>query len=435
MKIKKFIIFKYFLLCLICFIFSSAQIGNLNPFLFAFFFAGLYVGINEKFLAVIVMAFSMLNNLTLNNLFISLTVVAVGLVVLYVHKLFKRNYFLPTNIIAFVLSLLTFMYYNYNNLVYVLLYVVLGVIFLFVSVVVLQILFIRNNCLKLTLDESICFMFFLSIVGLGLSYIYVFSFSIFKLVSCLAIFLSVAVGYTNLTYSLAISLSFGAALNGFSLLPVAEFVVLAMIANLFNMPHKLKVVICTIVADLAIQYLFVLKDVNILFNLIPIMVAGLIFICLPNKFLQNLSNLVYVKKSELSSRSAINTTRKNLRRRMSELSNVFLEMKQIHLNMTKKETTKEELAEILNKEVMCSCCKDCLDKNRCTRSLGLDNKSDMQTLIDIGIIKGKVTLLDIPSALSNRCAKINQLITLINRLTAEYKQYKNVMADIIHTKE
>ena len=52
--------------------------------------------------------------------------------------------------------------------------------------------------------------------------------------------------------------------------------------------------------------------------------------------------MVYVKKSELSSRNLINTTRKNIKKRMADLSNVFLEMKQIHLGMLKKDLTKEE---------------------------------------------------------------------------------------------
>ena len=437
MKIKslnKSIVFKYFLIGVVCFIFSCSSVGNFNPFLFAFFFAGLYVGLNEKILSVFVLLFSMLKNSTLNNIFITITVVAVGIVVLYIHKLFKKSYFLPTNIITFVLSLVTFVYYNHTNLMYVVLYIILGVVFLFASVVVLQVLFVRNNCLKLTLDESICFMFFLAVIGLGLSGLFVGKFSVFKLVAALVIFLSVAIGQVNLTYCIAISLSLGASLNGFNLLPIAECVVFAMAANLFNMPHKFKIVLSSLVVSLAFQYLFIMQNVDFLLNLIPLVVAGIIFICLPNRMLQNLSNLVYVKKSELSSRGAINTTRKNLRKRMSDLSNVFLEMKQIHLNMVKKETTKEELASLLNKEVMCSCCKDCLDKNRCTRSLGTENKSDIQTLVEIAIAKGKVTLLDIPTSLSNRCAKVNQLITLINRLTSEYRQYKNVMADVNNVK-
>ena len=115
---------------------------------------------------------------------------------------------------------------------------------------------------------------------------------------------------------------------------------------------------------------------------------------------------------------------------MSELSNVFMDMKNIHLNMIKKDLTKDELVSMLMREVMNSCCKDCLDKNRCTRSLGTDNKSNLLTMIEIAVTKGKITLLDIPSGLTNRCGKVNYLISLINRLSDEYRQY-NEYFDLI----
>ena len=119
---------------------------------------------------------------------------------------------------------------------------------------------------------------------------------------------------------------------------------------------------------------------------------------------------------------------------MSELSNVFLDMKQIHLNMVKRDLTKEELIAMLTREVMNTCCKDCLDKNRCTRALGTDNKSNLTLLIEIAVTKGKVTLLDIPPNLTNRCAKVNSLISLINRLSSEYRQYKSMLADVNNVK-
>ena len=95
----------------------------------------------------------------------------------------------------------------------------------------------------------------------------------------------------------------------------------------------------------------------------PIAVAGIIYLILPKKLINNLSDLVYVKSTEISSRALINTTRRNIRKRMSELSNVFMDMKQIHLNMVKRELEKSELIAMLSREVMASCCKDCLDKN------------------------------------------------------------------------
>ena len=42
---------------------------------------------------------------------------------------------------------------------------------------------------------------------------------------------------------------------------------------------------------------------------------------------------------------------------MLELSNIFLDMKQIHLGMTKKELTKEELIAMLTREITSTCCK------------------------------------------------------------------------------
>ena len=180
--------------------------------------------------------------------------------------------------------------------------------------------------------------------------------------------------------------------------------------------------------------LFISKNFAIIANILPILLACLLFLLLPNKFLRNLSDLVYVKKSEITSRNVINTTRKNIKKRMVELSNIFLDMKQIHLGLTKKELTKEELIAMLTREIISSTCKDCLDKNRCTRSLGTDNKSNLELLVEIAITKGKITLLDIPPALSNRCGKVNNLVGLINRICDEYKQYKNIMADVNNVK-
>ena len=49
---------------------------------------------------------------------------------------------------------------------------------------------------------------------------------------------------------------------------------------------------------------------------IKLIIAGAIYILIPNKDLNKLSDFIYVKKSELSYRNLINTTRKNLRKRI-----------------------------------------------------------------------------------------------------------------------
>lgn len=436
MKVKvnsKYII-KYLAVFFVCLVLANAKVNNLSPFVYAFFFACLYVGFDEKLLAVFTLASAVAVSPSLETFFVALTVVAVGLVVFYIHRLMKKKIYLATIFVSFILSLVTYAYYNHADVKNLIFYFLLGVICLYVFIIVMHVLLLRKNCFKLTLDESICFLFAVVLLGAGIAPVHIFEFYIYRFVLMLAILVFVSIGSPALTYSITLAFAFGVGLGEMTLVPVAEFALLALLAGIFSMPHKFKIVFTVTLSSVFLQYFFFNRDISLLYEILPFVLAGIIFICIPNKVLNSLADIVYVKKSEMSSRNLINTTRKNIRKRMSELSNVFLDMKQIHLNMVKRDLTKVELIAMLTREVMNTCCKDCLDKNRCTRALGTDNKSNLELLIEIAVTKGKVTLLDIPPNLTNRCAKVNSLISLINRLSSEYRQYKNMLADVNNVK-
>ena len=426
-------ILKYTFLFFICLVFANAKVGSLSPFLYAFFFALIFVGIDEKLSATFCLSSAFIVLPTLETFYTALTVIFVGLVCFYIHKLVKKRISLIALFFCFVLSLATYVYYNLFNYKHLIFYILLGIVCLFVFIVVMQILLIRKNCFKLTLDESICFLFTLAVVGLGLCNIYVFNFSVFKFFIITAILICVAIGHIPLTYVVVISLSFGASIFSFELYYIAQYVILAMLASVFALPQKYKISLMVLVGDFAVQMIFI-ETATTIFAFLPTIFSIILFLCLPNKWLNNLSNIVYIKKSELSSRNLINLTRKNIRKRMSELSNVFWEMKNLHMNMLKKQLTQEELNSIMLKEIGLTCCKNCIDKNRCTRSLGTSNKSNLEEVVSCAINKGKLTLLDIPSSLSNRCTNVNVLIGTINRLIQEYKQYNNINNNINNLK-
>lgn len=433
-KINNKILIKYIALFFAFVILGLASVGKISPFLYAFFFACLFVGCEEKIIAGFTLISALIKSLTLQSFLIATTVVAVGLIVFYIHKFLKQKFNLWTLFFTYLVSLATYIYYNYSNVKSLIYYLVLGVICLYAFIVVLQVLFLRKNCFKLTLDESICFLFFIALLGLGLAPFEVFNIFLYRAILMLIIFVMLATGNPTLGYAVGIAFAFGVALNNCSLIVVAEFGVLALISSIFSMPHKIYMVAMSIIAELFIQLFFFDKGINLIYDLSPIISAGVIFILIPNKLLNRLSDLIYIKKSEISSRSLINITRKNIRKRMSELSNVFFEMKQIHLNMIKKDLTKDELIKMLTRELTLNCCKDCLDKNRCTRALGTDNKSNLEQMVEIALTKGKLTLLDLPTGLTNRCGKINSLVNLTNRLTDEYKQYHNMVQDVNNVK-
>ncbi len=437
MKIKKINsndVLKYFALCFVSVILSQAKIGTLNPFLFAFFFACLFVGLNEKLLTVFTLLAGSLFDFTLQKFLTTLTVVFVGMVVIYVYKFLKKKPVAWVMFVGFFFSLATYIYYHFQDYKHWILFLLLGAVSLYVFISVLQVMFLRRNCFKLTLDESICFLFALATLGLGLAGLEVFNVPIAKFFLAITLLVCVGIGSPMLTYSLVVSFALGVALKDFNLLVVAEFVVLSLLASAFLLPHKVKICFMLVLGEVFVQFCFVGQGEEVFFSLIPIVLACGVFLLLPNKYLHSLSDLVYVKKSEITSRNVINTTRKNIKKRMVDLSDIFLDMQQIHLGMTKKELSKEELVAMLTREVLSTCCKDCIDKNRCNRSLGTDNKSNLEAMVEIAVTKGKLTLLDIPSALTNRCAKVNHLIGLVNRICDEYRQYKGVMADVNNVK-
>ncbi len=433
-KINFKFILKYLAIFLFCLLLANGQIDNLSPFLYAFYFACLFVGFNEKLLAIFVLGSAVVVDLSLQSFYSTLTVVAVGLVLFYFCKIIKKRINLWVLFACYLLSLITYIFYNRANWQHLIYYVLLGSVCLFVFIVVMQVLALRKNCFKLTLDETLCFLFTVALMGVGLSGVQIFNVEIYRFVLMLAIFVCIAIGSHALTFSITLSFSLGVALSNFSIIPVAEFALLALLGCVFSMPQKYRISLMAVAVDLFLQFYFFGTGFNLLYQIIPIVLAAIVFVLIPRRAINGVADFVYVKRNELTSRNLINTTRKSIRRRLSELSNIFADMKQIHLKLVKKQLTKEQIIAMLTREVMSSCCKDCLDKNRCTRSLMSDSESNLTHLIEIAVTKGKITLLDIPSGLTNRCAKVNQLISLINRLSDEYKQYKGMVSEVNNVK-
>ena len=92
MKIKsnswKFVL-KYIVVFFVCLVFAKAEINYISPFLIAFFFAGIYVGFEEKLLSIFVLSSALAVNPTLNSLLINITAVAVGLILFYIYNFSK----------------------------------------------------------------------------------------------------------------------------------------------------------------------------------------------------------------------------------------------------------------------------------------------------------------------------------------------------------
>ena len=148
---------------------------------------------------------------------------------------------------------------------------------------------------------------------------------------------------------------------------------------------------------------------------------------LPTKVLNNLSVLFSSNYDNVALRSIINRSKQSITKRMVEISNVFLEMDTVYKQMVQGVLPEKEAKDLLKSELFEKCCKDCPEKNKCTRVDGKFSTEVFNSITDIGYEKGRITLLDVPQYLTSRCGRVNYIISTLNSLLVSYKHYANMV--------
>ena len=435
---NKSIIFatKYLSIFLLFYVFSKATIFGVCPFAIALLFALMWTGFNVCVISFEFFAISMLNSFSLSNLYVNLVIVFVLLVVYFLHCKIKK----PMNVwlVAFymLLSLSCFLYYMLIAKEYlaVAVFLILLYVSFFMYALAFQVTILRGLYYKLTLNESISFVYILLTIGLGLGSINLLDFSFVKFFAVAIIMFFNLIKKEKIAYITALSVGVGAFLGSINGDLVANIVVILLGCSLFRFPQKYYMAISVCLIDFCYQIFLNLTIYESVVAILPTVVALLIVLALPNKFIGKIQDRFYITESEMSMRNIVNLTRSNLHRRFNELSNVFAEMKAIHLGLIKENLGQEQIVKMLTDEVMKGLCKDCLNKNKCYRAVGEEELSQVSKLIDIAIKKGKLTLLDIPSNLAIRCGMVNLLIGRINQTIVDYNQFVDAKRNINNVK-
>ena len=426
----------YIAIFIIFLVLANARGYSVSPFgvgvLFALMWCGLYLPMiaGEYLLANIIL----INKLA--DLYCAMTTVFVLLLVYFVHKRIKK----PMNVVLVglytLLSQVVSLYYIYSigGWLDTLIFAVVSIIFLYVCVAIFQVIVLRGCFSKLTLDELICLVVFVVVMTFGIAEIYIYDCSLAKFISIFAILLCVGINKKSFSIIIAVAIGLGVAITCSSLAPIGELALLAIVANIFSYPHKLKISVITIIGDLILQIYFVGIEHQIIYALIPTIFAVVCFLSFPRKSLDKLADKYLTHNAELSVRNVISSTRKNIKHRMGELSEVFEQMKQIHLKLVQNELDNEQIIAILSNEISKSLCNECQYKNSCYKGLGTEGVACINNLIEIGLTKGKINILDLPSSLAQKCNISNLLIGKINQLVVQYQKYAKMTSDVNNVK-
>ena len=146
---------------------------------------------------------------------------------------------------------------------------------------------------------------------------------------------------------------------------------------------------------------------------------ALFFILIPTPLIREMENrLVFYREKHLS-RIAINRNRAAIGEQLYEISSVFREIQATFSALGTNEA-EEGAKEYIRGCVIEDTCKHCQAYRSCYKKGAL---GELTKLIDVGCLKGKTTLIDIPRALAETCVNQSGILYSVNRQISDYKKY------------
>lgn len=154
-------------------------------------------------------------------------------------------------------------------------------------------------------------------------------------------------------------------------------------------------------------------------SVLSAVLPALLFVLLPTPLIRSIENkLVFYREKHLS-RIAINRNRAAIGEQLFEISAVFREITTTFHTLGAngaEDGAKEYIRALAAEEV----CKTCPHYRACSKK---NVKAQMDKLVDVGCLKGKVHLIDIPRELADVCVNQSGLLYAINKQLGEYRKY------------
>lgn len=284
---------------------------------------------------------------------------------------------------------------------------------------------------KMNKEEQISLIVFLLVFGLGISNFtspFVWkTISVLIILICLYLFDS-GVGIT-ITASLGISLSiyYG------NISYIAVYVFWGLLANSFISISRYLSAISILICDYLVQILFNIYPSYELSEFLSVLIGFLLFCIIPTKALTYIKDRLCLFKEKQIIRQAINSNRLMLSNRLYELSGVFLEMSSAFNQFKKAELSKDKIKNTSIKNINENVCKNCNMYSSCKENKGTKNIG-IEKMLEIGIAKGKLSLIDLPNEISSLCIHPNEIIFALNKFVGEYRSLQTANLNLSNSR-
>lgn len=152
-------------------------------------------------------------------------------------------------------------------------------------------------------------------------------------------------------------------------------------------------------------------------SLLSALLPCLFFLLIPTPVVREMENkLIFYREKHLS-RLAINRNRASIGEKLFEISSVFREIEATFHSLNTDDAQKNAqgyVKTLLLERV----CERCSERTACCKA---KTEEGIEKLIEVGLLKGRASLIDIPRSLAEVCIRQSDLLYHLNQQLAQYK--------------
>ena len=274
---------------------------------------------------------------------------------------------------------------------------------------------------KFSFEEHACLAAFTAIFGLGISNL--LSPEIYKAIAVIIILLCAYLFRTGITSLISSVLGLSLSIYYAKVDYVAIFCVWGIFAQSFSGFSTYLAAVSIPLVDYAVQSVFSVYPDYGLISALSVAAGALVFCLIPKSLLKKLKESLSLFREKQLSREAINRNRIMTSNRLFELSGVFTEIAAAFGFLKKEAVSDETLKSTMEERLIENACLNCANVKNC-KSAGVPKKKDVEKLIEIGMAKGKVSFIDVPSEMAKNCKRPNDILYGLNKMLAEYRARK-----------
>ena len=421
-------LFKYFCFFLAFYILNCASVSGLYPFCFGLFFCLVWCNQKVYILAPLYILASVLYFGDYFSIVCSGSTVLVMLIAYIFHYKFKRPFNTILICLYAILSQLVTLYFSItmnNDIINAVLTIIIGIVVMLAYIHFFQNLLLRGIRRKFQVTEAISGGIFLIALSNGIYNLpYIGSMAI-SVVVAFCLLLGVRCFGASVGLYLGAIFGIGVAFATNSLVYIALFACWAIVVSAMQSNKKIYACLGLILIDILIEVYFL--PTYTFYNFGAVLVGVLLYLLLPNKVLEQISNIVINEKETNAMSTLLNRERDTLYKRLQNLSVVFKEMQNAFCSMTRQNLTSEQMQTQVVGKVKQNICSSCPNKSNCLRTFEDETNYALSNMANYAECRGKVNIIDVPTALSCRCNRLGAVLNEVNKEVLNYKDKRNIV--------